>query len=66
MSTHFDAYVRAWTPQGKVTTCHVNDLTEESFRDFVMETMCLMGAVVGVKRDKERHYFTKLDYKEET
>ncbi len=59
MVKRLDAYVRAWTGT-KWVSCHVNDLTEESFRDFVMEKLCRdIGVVVGVKSDEDLMYRVK-------
>ncbi len=60
MGTKHDAYVRALTPEGKMCACHVNDLTDQSFRGFVMDTFALMGAVVAVKNPEGRPYRTEL------
>lgn len=58
-------YVRAYNPLGKVVTCHVQDLTEESFRDFVMQVLVDAHMVVGVKTDETVKLYTRPDYKEE-
>ena len=56
-------YVWALVPStGKVVTAHVNDLTEQSFRDFVMRVMVDNRMVVGVVRDEEVPLFVRDDY----
>lgn len=41
-------FVRALGPDGKWTTIDVLDLSERSFRQFVLERLCLVGAVHAV------------------
>ena len=58
-------YVRAKPPEGKVVTCHVNDLTEESFRDFVCQVLVENHMMVGVMTGDKPEYFTRQGYTEE-
>lgn len=60
------AYVRAKTPEGEWVACHTSDLTEESFRQFVMQVLCKAGLVVGVMSDDPLTLYTKPDWKEES
>ena len=65
MSCKFDVYVRAVSPQGLWVTCHVNDLEEASFRDFVSQIMCEEGMVVGVKAKVRRPLRTRADWEQD-
>ena len=55
----YEVYVRAKRPNGKIDTVHVNDLTEESFRNFLMYRLVEAGLVVGVKEEGEMELYAK-------